>query len=38
MDVKGEELRALYSDTTHRGSAPSFTENSGKIGTDPFYG
>ena len=25
VDVKGEELRALYSDTTHRGSAPSFT-------------
>lgn len=25
LDVKGDELRALYSDTTHRGSAPSFT-------------
>jgi hypothetical protein len=25
QDVKGEELRALYSDTTHLGTAPSFT-------------
>lgn len=25
LDVRGEELRALYSDKTHRGTSPAFT-------------
>jgi hypothetical protein len=27
LDVKGDELRALYSDKTHRGTSPAFTSH-----------